>query len=274
MLRPGFEFNQASLQDYEDCARRFQLRYIDRQPWPAVEIEPALQHEEDTLLGQRFHRVLERHFLGVPDKIIEAGLDSDALRRWWRAFQMEPPLNLPKEVLLPEQRLAISVGETRLLAVIDLLAIDPGRRIVIVDWKTGRYRPPREVMEKRLQTRVYPYVVVEAAAHFWGGPVDPARVSMIYWFADDPAQPHAFLYDRRQHEETAAYLHERVRTILNGSRDEIWPLTSDERLCGYCIYRSLCGRGVSAELAEPILQVDTGDIDVGSLWDTATELEY
>lgn len=274
MLRPGFEFSQASLQDYEECPRRFQLRYLDRQPWPAVEIEPALQHEEDALLGQRFHRVLERHFLGVPDDVIESGLDDEILRLWWRAFQSEPPLNLPREVLLPEQRLAMSIAEARVLAVLDLLAIDPGRRIVIVDWKTGRYRPPRDVMEKRLQTRVYPYVVVEAAAQFFGGPVDPSRVSMVYWFANDPVQPHVFHYDRRQHEETARYLTERIRRILSGSPDETWPLTSDERLCGYCVYRSLCGRGVGAEMAEPLLQVDTGDIDVGDLWDAATELEY
>ena len=40
----SFQLNtlsQSSLQDYVDCARRFQLRYLDRLSYPAIESEPA-----------------------------------------------------------------------------------------------------------------------------------------------------------------------------------------------------------------------------------------
>ena len=41
----NFQFSQASLSDYMDCARRFQLRYLLEQDWPAVESEPLLERE-------------------------------------------------------------------------------------------------------------------------------------------------------------------------------------------------------------------------------------
>ena len=40
-LPPQFAFSQSSLQDYMDCPRRFQLRYLDRLIYPAAESEPA-----------------------------------------------------------------------------------------------------------------------------------------------------------------------------------------------------------------------------------------
>ena len=44
-ILPNFVFSQSSLQDYVDCARRFELRYIDELRWPAVVAEPSETHE-------------------------------------------------------------------------------------------------------------------------------------------------------------------------------------------------------------------------------------
>ena len=41
----NFLFSQASLNDYVECARRFQLRYLLEQEWPAVASEPLLERE-------------------------------------------------------------------------------------------------------------------------------------------------------------------------------------------------------------------------------------
>jgi hypothetical protein len=46
LLPLDFQFSQGSLQDYVDCRRRFQLRYLDQLAWPAVEAEPLLEHEQ------------------------------------------------------------------------------------------------------------------------------------------------------------------------------------------------------------------------------------
>ncbi len=261
----GFEFSQGSLQDYVDCPRRFQLKYIEEQPWPAVEAEPVLEREQHSIRGRRFHRLMERYYLGVPSEVLESSIKGDVqLLRWWQAFQEEPPLSLPESVLLPEVRLATSVGGRRLVAVVDLLAVEPGRRLVIVDWKTGRYRPARDQMAGRLQTLVYPFVVVEAGDVFFGGTVDPARVMMVYWFADYPEQPHVFHYDAVQHEQARERLVALVDEVCSVDRGAgAWPRVEDDRLCRYCVYRSLCDRGVEAGLGDGLALVDEGDVGVG-----------
>ena len=60
-LAADFSFNQSSLQDYLDCQRRFELRYLLRLSWPAVEIEPALENERFLRRGSIFHRLVHQH---------------------------------------------------------------------------------------------------------------------------------------------------------------------------------------------------------------------
>ena len=276
MLDPDFEFSQGSLQDYEDCQRRFQLRYVERQAWPAVEAEPFLEREEHSEQGRRFHRLMERYFSGIPAELIETGIQEDLLRGWWRAFQQEPPLNLPDGLRLPEVRFSVPIADRRLVAVFDLLAVDPGRRLVIVDWKTGRWRPDRDVMQHRLQTRVYPFVAVEAAARYFGGPVDPARVTMIYWFAEDPAQPHVFHYDDASHEANSLLFGRPCGWGLTRSSESVWPLVDDVRVCRFCAYRSLCDRGVAAGDERELegVGLDRDEVVSGLGWVDVDEIVY
>jgi hypothetical protein len=65
-LSDSFSFTQSSLQDYLDCPRRFQLRHVLEQPWPAVESEPLLERERLTDLGRHFHLMAQRHTVGLP----------------------------------------------------------------------------------------------------------------------------------------------------------------------------------------------------------------
>jgi hypothetical protein len=62
-----FTFSQSSLQDYSDCPRRFQLRYIEQLQWPAVEAEPVMENEHHQQEGQLFHRMVQQHRIGLPD---------------------------------------------------------------------------------------------------------------------------------------------------------------------------------------------------------------
>jgi hypothetical protein len=56
--------SQHKLKDLLACRRRFQLRYLEQLPWP---IEPMYNQAQETRdLGQRFHQILHRHFLGLP----------------------------------------------------------------------------------------------------------------------------------------------------------------------------------------------------------------
>ena len=62
-LIENFQFSQANLQDFVDCRRRFQLRYLQHIAWPAIESEPVLENERFLQQGARFHRMIQQHLL-------------------------------------------------------------------------------------------------------------------------------------------------------------------------------------------------------------------
>jgi hypothetical protein len=259
-------FSQGSLQDYADCPRRFQLRYWLSQPWPALETQPQLDFEHYQELGQQFHRILQRYFAGMPVDRISAGIEDAVLRQWWQAFLASPPLGLPQDVVLAEQVLATTLAGQRLVARYDLLALANEGPAVIVDWKTGRRPLSRDRLAARLQSWVYPFVLVEAGGDLGVGPIAPERVRMVYWFANDPQQPVTLTYSTRQHEAHRRYLAALLQEIA-GRSDPVWPLTSNTRECRFCTYRSLCDRGVEAgdwanfdEDREPDLDFGLADV--------------
>lgn len=245
-LPPTMRFSQNSLQDYADCPRRFQLRYLLRQPWPAVQSEPVAEFERLLEQGRRFHQLARRHTLGLPEAMLTGSVDDPDLRRWWRNYLGSPPPGLPVAVQRAEVTLSAPLGGFRLAARYDLLALDPGRRAVVVDWKTGKKRPGSAALAARLQTRVYRYVLVEAGTALnHGVPLSPEQVTMVYWFAEHPGQPEILPYDPAQH--SADYTHLLAllaRVVANAETGEAeWPLTPDDRHCRFCVFRSLCERG-------------------------------
>jgi hypothetical protein len=114
----------------------------------------------------------------------------------------------------------------------------------------------------RLQTRVYPFVLVEAGADVFGEPIATEQVSLIYWFAEMPGEPETFAYNAELHEENRAYLAGLIDEIL-ARREEVWPLTSDTQMCRFCVYRSLCDRGIKAgDYRDADTEIDEFDFDI------------
>lgn len=259
ILPHGFAFSQASLQDFVDCPRRFQLKYVLKLAWPAIAVEPLLGYEEDTERGQVFHRLVERFYNGVPPEVISGSISDSLLLGWWQTFLEEPPLSLPEKVLLPEVRMNTVLDEQRLVAIFDLLAIDPERRLVIVDWKTGRFRPKRESVDTRWQTKLYPFVAVEAGERFFKTAVNPDRVSMVFWYANYPEEPHVFHYSQDQHRSIREQLRAVFSEISQCFETEQWKLAGDEGHCKFCVYRSLCDRGIAAGVEDGI-SLEVGDL--------------
>jgi len=282
-LSADFQFSQGSLQDYVDCPRRFQLRYVRRLAWPALEAEPALENERYLQQGAVFHRLVHQHALGLPPERLSSMMAEKNLLRWWRNYLAEPPADLPSSCY-PEVVLSGPLGrgrETgpstgRLVAKYDLIAVDAGQRAIIVDWKTSRRRPRRKWLAGRLQTRVYPYLLVRAGTHLnRGQPFEPEQVEMVYWFADFPADPGRFVYNAARYEADEVYLTSLIEEI-RGMGDEDFPLTTEERRCRYCAYRSLCQRGVRAgafdEAEEESGPLD--DFDISLDFEQIAEIEY
>lgn len=244
-----FQFSQASLQDYDDCPRLFQLRHVDRRRWPALEVEPAMENERYLRQGAAFHRLIQQHLTGISAKRLWPTVP-EALRSWWRNYLESGPADLPR-TRHPEVALSAALGAHRLVAKYDLVAVDAGDRGVIVDWKTNRKRPRREWLAKRLQTRVYPYLLVRAGAELNNGePFRPEQVEMIYWFANAPTRPERFVYSADQHEADEASLMSLIKEIDEKvgalGEEELLSRADDERACRYCRYRSLCQRGIGA----------------------------
>ncbi len=251
-LPSGFRLSQGSLQDYVDCARRFQLRYVRRLRWPAIEVGPPLDSERHLQQGDAFHQLIRRHLIGLPVKQLSETVTDPEIRRWWRNYLESGPAGLPAN-RHPEIGLSAPVAPFRLVAQYDLVAIDPGERAVIVDWKTNRRRPGRETLAERLQTQVYPYLLVRAGGMLNEGErIEPRQVTMVYWFANFPGQPERFSYDRtrfeRDHDVLTGLVSEIQERFKDRDDEALLPRTEERRRCRYCRYRSLCGRGVEAGL--------------------------
>lgn len=243
-LPADFSFSQQNLQDYIDCSRRFELRYHQKLAWPAIRSEPVLELERLMRLGERFHQMVQQHQLGLPEDSVASQATELELEEWWRSYLKHPPAELPAK-RYPEVTLAAPFQGYRLVAKYDLVAVDPGWKAVIVDWKTNRRPPPLSVLKARAQTRLYPFLLSLAGAHLnAGAEIQPEQIEMIYWFTADPARPAAFSYSQAQFEADRGFFFSIIAQIA--AQDAPFPLTEDERRCLYCNYRSLCQRGVTA----------------------------
>jgi CRISPR/Cas system-associated exonuclease Cas4 (RecB family) len=252
--------SQSSLQDYVDCPRRFQLRYVERLSYPAIESEPTLENERHQQEGEYFHRLVQQYLIGIPAEQIAKLANTANLQRWWENFIVDQDLQTFKELggLLPEATLSAPFSNYRLLAKYDLIAIENGKA-TIYDWKTYRKRPRNEFLSARMQTRVYRALLVYAGAHLNNGqPFKPEQVEMVYWFADFPNEPARFTYTSAQYKRDWDTLVKLADEIHNASS---YPLTDDRTKCSYCPYRSYCDRGVRA-----------GDLDQAEAETEAEEL--
>jgi len=279
-LPDDFQFSQGDLQDYVDCPRRFQLRHVRRLRWPAVEAESALENERYLQQGAAFHRLVHQHLAGIPVPELSRTVTSRELRLWWRNYLEGRPMNLPSN-RYPEVTLSAPIGQSRLVARYDLVAVEKAWRAVIVDWKTSRRRPELAWLLGRLQTHVYPYLLVQAGAQLNSGvPIQPEQVTMLYWFAGFPAHCERIGYSRDQHRLDDRYLKGLVAEI--GERleelneDHLLPRADDERSCHYCRYRSLCQRGVEAgSLDEMMGEAASEDpFSIGIDFEQIAEIEY
>jgi CRISPR/Cas system-associated exonuclease Cas4 (RecB family) len=245
-LPTGFQFSQNNLQDYVDCPRRFELRYLLHCQWPALQSEPVLEMEHHLEQGSRFHQMVHQHTLSIPiEQLSNLAQDPD-LQRWWENYLHIAPFNALLGQRLPEYTLTSSFANYRLIAKYDLVAIEPDQRAVIMDWKTSVRKPSRFHLKERLQTRLYPFLLVEAGAYLNGSrPIQPEQVEMIYWFTNFPDEPEHFVYSQAEYQSDRAFLLQLIQEIQDHKEGQFL-YTPSEKRCLFCNYRSLCNRGAQA----------------------------
>jgi len=231
-------FSQSSLQDYLDCAYRFQLGHVQTVRCAVPEAEPIAEWEERARRGSAFHWMAQQVIAGVPIDALDPKNDAE-LSAWWARFKRDAMRGLPLR-RSAEVSLSVPINGVRLTAKLDLLAVEPGKRVVIVDYKTHKKQTPK-TLKTRVQTRVYRYVVAKAGAAFTDGvPVTPDQIEMRYWFAADFKPSVTLDYSQAEFEADERYL---IDLIAQVQAQTDFPKTDDVSRCIFCTYRSLCDRG-------------------------------
>jgi len=289
-----FTFSQGSLQAYKDCPRLFHLRYLERLAWPAPEVDSALEYEEHILRGVAFHKLVQQYFSGIPVGRLEKMSAVDPrLSEWWINF-MEGKPDTEAYTQNTEISLSVPLGRHRLVAKYDLVFTShpapllPGdgslgkdeKTGIIYDWKTNEKRPKREWLKDKMQTRVYPFVLAQAGGQLNDGDrLEPDDIEMVYWFSNFPAAPMRFQYSQENYLEDEANFTQLVEEISSlGETDFL--KTENVKRCSYCVYRSLCDRGVEAGVLEGVdsklgIEVVQEEVfDFGLDFDQIAEIEF
>ncbi|MBP8997192.1 MAG: PD-(D/E)XK nuclease family protein [Anaerolineaceae bacterium] len=243
-LPERFSFSQQNLQDYVDCPYRFLLRHILQVEWPAVESEPVLLNEMRMELGQRYHRLVQQYFAGIPAESLTESIELPELLEWWKAFLDLKIQTVPGEKFA-EKLFSVPFEGSRLMAKIDLLLVQGDNQYRIYDWKTGAVQPTYQNLSRKLQTIVYPYVLTAFLTQNSAEVENFPEIEMIYWYPASPNNPLQFIYSPQKFSQDQRYLSNIVQQIKNAGREDFLK-TSEEKKCRYCRYRSLCDRGIEA----------------------------
>ncbi len=262
MGKRALVFSAHSLQTYVDCPRRFELSYLDGLVWPAIESEPL--HESETFLrnGRIFHEMVHQDLLGLP---VPAPADPK-IAAWWSRYTAHAPAHITGEKF-PEKTLVGKVDGQVVVATYDLIVITPENRAIIFDWKTWRHPERVKDIPGKLQSRIYPFLLMQTAGTLVPGlQLKPQDIEMRYWFTEKPEAPFVFTYSREQYEKDTTYLEEQIQGVLQTPAGS-FHLTENEKKCKYCPYRSYCGRGAVAGQWSDLDAPETADAVVELLGD-------
>lgn len=244
-LPPDFQFNQNNIQDYVDCARRFELKHFLKQPWPAVPSEPLMEVEKMKAMGQRFHLLVQQDLTGIRSDELERSINDPELFCWWQSYK-----NYSSQIramkLEIEYPSTIPFSGFSLTAKYDLLVFHTNGKVTIIDWKTSRKRLPSINLIQRIQSIVYPFILFEFHNLFGLETIkNPEDVEMLYWFTNYPDEPERIAYSSELHKTNHRYLSSIIQEIDKTDPGDFL-LTENNKLCQFCIYRSLCQRGTQA----------------------------
>jgi len=182
-LPPDFRFSQGSLQDFVECRRRFQLRYLLRQSWPAVPSEPLLEMERTMQQGARFHRIVQQHRLGLPvERLAPLAQEAD-LSGWWESYLRFSQggglqaLAGADATFYPEITLTAPLGDFRLLAKL----VEPANGHVV--WMAEASKSYDDQFSHddidEVEAGLYAFTKPPRESRNWGRIVEPVVVSGI-----------------------------------------------------------------------------------------------
>ncbi|HZK62460.1 MAG TPA: PD-(D/E)XK nuclease family protein [Anaerovoracaceae bacterium] len=261
-------FSQNKLQDYLDCQRRYELKHLLKQPWPAIQSEPVIENEEHMLLGQQFHLLVQQYFSGLEENLISSQINSIILQKWWQAF-LKYSHGMRAIPHRAELQLNTQLNGIRLVGILDLVLAQPDHKFTIIDWKTNKNKPSRSFLKNHIQTRLYPLILTIAGKYLNNNiNISPDQIEMIYWYPEFQQQPEIFVYSKEKYQNDRDYIKNLISEIqikLPGTFQK----TDQLRTCNFCNYRSLCNRGISAGILDGDGTIDWQeeivDIDISQI---------
>lgn len=236
---------------FEQCPKRWRFRYIDKLPDP-----PGLA----ALVGTFAHRVLEMLLQEQPEdrtseqaKILATSswpdfaarqdyqrlrLDEQQTRDFkWRAWHaieglwvLEDPATV--KVRAVEVKVKSMLGDIPFTGVVDRIDLEPDGRVVVTDYKSGRY-PPMRVHQDRLRQVLMYAAAVEAETGMM-----PAQARLYYLGQGVVCTPVTEENLSEVVQELTITWHEILEAC---SKDVFEPRPGP--LCGYCAYTQHCPEG-------------------------------
>ncbi len=279
MTKPAtssLHLNQSAFQDFLDCPRRFELRFLNETSWPAAQGSPLLKFERLTEIGNRFHQLCQQFFIGIDKELLSSSITDPMLRDLWDSF-LPYGRSIQSNPSISEQILRIPFGVHFLDAKFDLIVQLPNDSLLIIDWKTAATKPSRTTLANRVQTYLYPYIL-----HHAGGDLFPnslnnsSSITMQYYYPLSSNPEEIFTYSDEEEKRTQQKITALIDQIEEKmERPSHFPLTEEQKCCNYCLYRSYCERGFDTSPLPLGLELEEEDLtNVHFDFDLIKEIDY
>lgn len=245
-LGKDFIFSANNLQDYLDCPRRFELKYILKQNWPAISSQPVQEMEFRIQQGNRFHQIVNQFLSNIPIDTLKHSITDPDLSAWFTGFQefIKPYLKYPYH---SEFLLTMPLEGHRLIAVFDFITQISDSEILIIDWKTTTRRPKKEIYLQTIQFLLYPLIAFENQKIIFpkNDPLVDKMISMTFWFPNFPESTLTNTLSYADQQSSRKVISNLISEIAKKELGE-FEKTANEKHCAYCHFRSLCERGIAA----------------------------
>ena len=201
--------------------------------------------EKKAHMGIQFHRIVQQILSGVKPEDVMQSIEDNQLSQWVTRFitfinQEHFSINFP------ELSVMMAFNGYRILSVFDLVVVKKDNKAMIFDWKTTQKEPKPSFYSKRIQSQVYPMVMVESCQQFLPGQsLKPDDVEMVYWFPEFPERAIHMGYSQAGHLDNKSRIADLIGDIIRREPGD-FELTQEKNRCKYCMYRSLCDRGRTA----------------------------
>jgi CRISPR/Cas system-associated exonuclease Cas4 (RecB family) len=192
---------------------------------------------ENIETGLNFHLLCNRYFIGIDTSMGEDTKDKDKLEGWMKSLKKTIPIN-KDHTYLSEYTIRMAMDEVRLQANYDLIILKEDT-IEIWDFKTESRKPIYRDLEKRMQTIVYMYVLMENLK-LLGKTIEFSNLKMIYFNPQYEDQLIQIDYDEFKHEEN----HKSIKNIIDRIKEYDFQGLFDksiyEKYCKYCEFERIC----------------------------------